>query len=92
MKQLFYYADKYIQQSTWKDFALLKFCLFAMGVLVGIHIPQKNRKPVGIAAVAVFAATYSPDGQICFRCFGGGYGRGCAGRSGKHVVLCEIVG
>ncbi len=60
MKQLFYYADKYIQQSTWKDFALLKFCLFAMGVLVGIHIPQKNRKPVGIAAVAVFAATYIP--------------------------------
>ncbi len=60
MKELFHYADKYIRQSTWKDFALLKFCLFAMGVLVGIHIPEKNRKPVGIAAVAVFAATYIP--------------------------------
>lgn len=60
MKQLFNYADKYIRQSTWKDLALLKFCLFAMGVLVGIHIPEKNRKPVGIAAVAVFAATYIP--------------------------------
>lgn len=60
MKQLFNYADKYIGQSTWKDLALLKFCLFAMGVLVGIHIPEKNRKPVGIAAVAVFAATYIP--------------------------------
>ena len=60
MKQLFNYADKYIRQSTWKELALLKFCLFAMGVLVGIHIPEKNRKPVGIAAVAVFAATYIP--------------------------------
>lgn len=60
MKQLFDYADKYIRQCTWKDFALLKFCLFAMGVLAGIHIPVKNRKPVGIAAVVVFAVTYIP--------------------------------
>lgn len=60
MKQLFNYADKYIRQSTWKDFALLKFCLFAMGVLVGIHISEKNRKPAGIAATAVFVATYIP--------------------------------
>lgn len=60
MKQLFTYADRYIKQSTWKDFALLKFCLFAMGVLVGIQIPEKNKKHAGIISAIVFAATYIP--------------------------------
>mgnify|MGYP001042396450 CR=1 FL=1 len=60
MKQLFNYADKYIKQSTWKDFALLKFCLFAMGILVGIQIPEKNKKHTGIIAAVIFTATYIP--------------------------------
>lgn len=60
MKRLFTYADSYIQQSTWKDFALLKFCLFAMGILIGIRIPEKNRKSAGIVAAVVFVATYIP--------------------------------
>ena len=60
MKQLFKYADKYIQRSTWKDFALLKFCLFAIGVMAGMQIPQQNRKPVRIFAAIVFTVTYIP--------------------------------
>lgn len=60
MKKLFDYADRYIQESSWKDMALLKFCLFAMGILAGMQIPEKNRKRVGIAAVLVFAVTYVP--------------------------------
>lgn len=60
MKQLFNYADKYIKQSTWKDLALLKFCLFAMGILVGIQIPEKNKKHTGIIAAVIFTATYIP--------------------------------
>ena len=28
MKRLFYYADRYLEKSTWKDLALIKFCLF----------------------------------------------------------------
>lgn len=40
--------------------ALLKFCLFAMGILAGMQIPEKNRKRVGIAAALVFAVTYVP--------------------------------
>lgn len=28
MKKLFYYADRYIKKSGWKDLAMLKFCLF----------------------------------------------------------------
>ncbi len=60
MKKLFEYADRYIQRSTWKDLALLKFCLFAIGVMVGMQIPAKNRKPVRILAAVVFVAAYVP--------------------------------
>ena len=60
MKKLFCYAEKYIAKSDWKDLAMLKFCLFAMGVLAGMQISEKNRKQVGWIAVAVFVATYIP--------------------------------
>ena len=60
MKKLFDYADQYIQESSWKDMALLKFCLFAMGILAGMQIPGKSRKRVTIAAALVFAVTYIP--------------------------------
>ncbi len=60
MKNLFCYAEKYIERSDWKDFAMLKFCLFAMGVLAGMRIPAKNRKQAGVIAAAVFVVTYIP--------------------------------
>lgn len=60
MKKLFSYAEKYIAKSNWKDFAMLKFCLFAMGVLAGMRIPEKNRKQAGWIAAAVFVITYIP--------------------------------
>lgn len=60
MKKLFDYAEKYISRSGWKDLAMLKFCLFAMGLLAGMQIPEKNRKQTGWIAAAVFAATYIP--------------------------------
>jgi len=60
MKKLFGYAEKYIAESDWKDFAMLKFCLFAIGVLAGMRIPRKNRKQAGCVAAIVFVATYIP--------------------------------
>lgn len=60
MKKLFCYAEKYIAECDWKDLAMLKFCLFAMGVLAGMQIPRKSRKQVGWIAAAVFMATYIP--------------------------------
>ena len=60
MNILFVYAEKYIAKSDWKDLAMLKFCLFAMGVLAGMRIPEKNRKQAGWIATAVFVATYIP--------------------------------
>lgn len=60
MKFFFDIGDRYLQKSTWKDLALVKFCLFAMGVIVGMQIPKKEKKTVTCAACGVFLATYVP--------------------------------
>ena len=60
MKKLLSYADRYCHQSSWKDLALLKFCLCAVGVVIGLLIPAHRRKAVLFAALAVFAGTYVP--------------------------------
>ena len=44
MKKLFGYADEYLRNSDWKDMAMLKFCLFSIGILAGMRIPEKARK------------------------------------------------
>lgn len=60
MKKLFGYADKYMEQSDWKDLALLKFCLAAMGIVIGASLPEKHRKSAIWIAGGIFAATYFP--------------------------------
>ena len=60
MKKLLDLGNRYAQQSDWKDFALTKFCLCAMGLLIGVQIPGKHRRSVRNGAIAVFAATYIP--------------------------------
>lgn len=60
MKKLFSYADKYLQKSSWKEMAMLKFCLFSMGILAGMQISPKNKKKAGILAGLVFLITYIP--------------------------------
>ena len=60
MKKLLDYADRYIENTTWKDVAMLKFCLFSLGILAGMQIPKKDKKEAGILALAVFVLTYIP--------------------------------
>ncbi len=60
MKWLFESADAYLKKCDWKDMALLKFCLFAMGILAGIAVPEKSKKSVKNWAVVVFVITYIP--------------------------------
>lgn len=60
VKKLFGYADRYLEKSDWKDLAMIKFCLFSMGVLAGMRIPEKKQKTAVWIAAAVFAATYIP--------------------------------
>ncbi|MBR4036645.1 MAG: permease of phosphate ABC transporter [Oscillospiraceae bacterium] len=58
MKFLFNAADKYLKQSDWKDLALIKFCLFSIGLLCGASIKGKHKKHFSIGALVVFIATY----------------------------------
>lgn len=60
MKKIFDYAQDYIEKMNVKDITLLKFCMFAVGVLVGIHVTEKSKKKVLIAAACVFTFTYIP--------------------------------
>ena len=58
MKQLFELGNRYAAKSDWKDFALTKFCLCAMGIMIGLSIPAKKKKYALAVAAGVFAATY----------------------------------
>lgn len=60
MKKLFSAADSYIARMNWKDMALVKLCLCAVGVLLGLAAPKRVRKWAALGAVAVFVATYIP--------------------------------
>ena len=60
MKWFLDLGNRYAKNSDWTDFALVKFCLFAMGILAGIKVDTKYKKKVGIAAAAVFVMTYIP--------------------------------
>ena len=60
MKKLLDFGDRYAKESTWKDFALVKFCLFSMGLAAGTKVPEKHKKKAVGAAACVFAATYVP--------------------------------
>jgi len=60
MKQLFLCADRYIQARDWKMLAGLKFCLCAIGFLLGLVIPVKHKKTAAAGAFGVFLATYIP--------------------------------
>ena len=60
MKALFALGNRYVKESDWKDLALLKFCLWAMGMLMGMLVPPKNRKAVAWGCTGVFLVTYIP--------------------------------
>ena len=60
MKTLFASADEYLQNSDWKDIAVLKLCLLSLGLLAGMQLPEKHRKTARVAAGVIFVATYIP--------------------------------
>ena len=60
MKRIFEKANEYVKTCDWKDIALLKFCLFSMGILIGTNITCKKKKAANIIAAIVFLATYIP--------------------------------
>lgn len=60
MKKLFSVAGAYAAQSDWTDFALVKLCLAAIGMALGLSVPEKQKKPALFASFILFAATYVP--------------------------------
>ena len=60
MRKLLDYGDQFAKESTWKDFALVKMCLCAAGVMWGIATPKKAQKPVAFIAMLIFITTYVP--------------------------------
>ena len=60
MKWLMDAADRYLRDCTWKDIAVLKFCLLALGVLLGIAGPARKKTASAWAASLVFVGTYVP--------------------------------
>ena len=60
MKRLMDAVDRYLRDCTWKDIAVLKFCLLALGVMLGIAVPARKKKASAWAASLVFLAAYVP--------------------------------
>ena len=57
---LFTSADRYLRASDWKDIALIKLCLFAIGLLAGMQVRDSDKKAVRAGAAVLFAVTYIP--------------------------------
>lgn len=60
MKRLIECGKNFLKQMDLCDMALLKFCLLALGLMVGLGIPKTKKKPVLAGALFVFIATYLP--------------------------------
>ena len=50
MSKLFAAADRFLDICTWKD----------MGILIGIALPARKKRPAAWAASLVFVAAYIP--------------------------------
>lgn len=60
MKIFFEIGNRFAAKSSWIDFALTKFCLFSMGLMIGLIISEKHRLSVCIVAAIVCVSTYIP--------------------------------
>lgn len=60
MKKLIAAGNLYLKKMDLFDIALLKLCLGALGVLIGLGAARKHRKSAGVLAGLVFCLTYVP--------------------------------
>ena len=64
--KFFSWATAYCRKSSWKDLALIKFCLCAEGVLAGLCVPPGKRKKAALGALLIFLIASVP---LMFRFF-----------------------
>lgn len=60
MTRIFACADRYLKSCSWREIALLKVCLCAVGVLIGVALPPRRKKTAAWMAALAFATTYVP--------------------------------
>ena len=60
MRKLVDAVNLCLQDCKWQDMVLLKTCVCAVGVLVGLAMPFKKKWGVAWAASLVFVMTYVP--------------------------------
>lgn len=60
MKKLIEAADLYISRCKWQDMALLKFCLLALGIMIGMGIPKRCKKVFCVFTSVIFGFTLVP--------------------------------
>ena len=53
-------AKLFMERANHKDLTLLRCCLCALGVLIGILAPRRKKMQTGVLAGGVFAATCVP--------------------------------
>ncbi len=58
--KLLNYVTKYVEQSDWKMMALLKVCMCAFGIMLGVNMSKKSRPIVCTLAGLVFLLTLIP--------------------------------
>ena len=78
MKKLFEIADRYVAESNWRVLALLKFCLFAMGLMAGTLCLRAKKAWLRIGWMAL-AEILMVGGYFLFEC--ALYGAGAAAGS-----------
>ena len=60
MKKLIAAGNLYLKKMDLTDIALLKLCLGALGVPIGLGAARRHRKSAGVLAGLVFCLTYLP--------------------------------
>lgn len=60
VKTMRHVANRCSKEMHMSGIAVLKTCLTAMGVLVGLGIPSKNKKTRGFMGVLLLGGTYLP--------------------------------
>lgn len=60
MNKLIAAGNLYLKKMDLTDLALVKLCVGALGVLVGLGAAKRHKKSLGLFASALFALTWVP--------------------------------
>ena len=55
---LFEFADGFIKELRVSDMAVLKFCLISLGIMVGICLPKKAKRPLLFLSLLLFLVSF----------------------------------